>query len=404
VNILALTSSYPRYEGDPTAPFLESIVRSLTDRGHEVDVVLPESSAWDRPASDGPIHYHPYRYSPRRSWTPWGYSAALEQGVRIKPPLFALAPIVAASAVRMARSVIASRAIDVVHAHWVVPNGALGALAAGRSGPPLVVTLHGSDAAISERSPRIERVTRWTFGRAAAVTAPSNDLLERARRLGAPATSELVQWGADAARFSQPGEPRESARSRLGVAKDETLVVAVGRLLPVKGFAYLVDAVAEAASELPSLRLVVVGDGDERSELERRATPLGPRVVFTGAVEPEQVPSYLAAADMVAVPSIHHEGYVDGLPNVVLEAMAAGKPVVASRVGGLRDVIRDGDNGVLVPEQDVGALAGAITRLARDPELRMRLGSAGQRLVRDELTWEAVGERLESVFERVVRP
>ncbi len=147
------------------------------------------------------MHYHHYRYSPRRSWTPWGFSESLQGGVQIRKPLYALAPVVLASATRAARTLLAAGGFDVVHVHWVVPNGPIGALAAPARRVPLVISLHGSDVAVSERSRAIGRATRWSFARAAAVTAPSDDLLERAARLGATGMLERVPYGADVGAF-----------------------------------------------------------------------------------------------------------------------------------------------------------------------------------------------------------
>ena len=372
MKVLAITSSYPRYEGDPTAPFIESIVRSVAAQGHTVHVLLPQHREWSRPASEGSVHYHHYRYSPRRSWTPWGFSESLQGGVQIRKPLYALAPVVLASATRAARTLLAAGGFDVVHVHWVVPNGPIGALAAPARRVPLVISLHGSDVAVSERSRAIGRATRWSFARAAAVTAPSDDLLERAARLGATGMLERVPYGADVGAFEISRDAADAMRRRLGFGSEHVVVAGVGRLVSVKGFEYLVDAHAEALASVPQLRLVLVGDGDLRAELEARVRALGvaDSVVLTGTADRSEIPVYMAAADIVAVPSVRFGGYVDGLPNVALEAMAAGKPLVASRVGGLPELVRDGENGVLVAEKDSRALADALVALAGDPGLR----------------------------------
>src|SRR5262249_30683267 len=329
-----------------------------------------------------------YRYSPKSSWTPWGFSEALDGGTKIKPSLYGLAPVVFGSAVRAARSIVRREHIDVVNTHWVVPNGPIGALTTARTDLPLVVSLHGSDMAVAESSTVLGRAARWTFSRASAVTAPSGDLLERASRLGATEPLERIAYGADVETIAKRSDARGQMRARLGLAESDLAVLALGRLIPMKGFDVLVEAVA--AADVPGLRLLVVGDGSERSKLEARTTELGlaETTIFTGAVAAGAVPDFLAAADVVAVPSIHFEGYVDGLPNVALEGMAAGRPLVASRAGGLPELVRPGETGLLVPERDVKALAEAIETLARDAELRERMGAAAQRLIREELTWD----------------
>jgi glycosyltransferase involved in cell wall biosynthesis len=323
--------------------------------------------------------------------------------VRIKRPLYALAPAVAASALWMCDRMLSRGVFDLVHVHWVIPNGPIGALVARRHKLPLVVTLHGSDMAVSERSRSIGRATRWTLARAAAVTAPSDDLLERARSLGAGGLRELIPYGADVQALEADPGGTERLRERLGLDPDHTVVTGIGRFIPVKGFEYLIAAHAKASAALPQLRLVLVGDGDLREPLTVRARSLGvaETVTFTGMVGRDEIPAYLAAADIVVVPSIRYEGYVDGLPNVALEAMAAGRPLVATRVGGLPDLVHPGENGMLVDEKDIDGLAEAIVTLARDRDLRTRIGRNGQALIRDSMSWEIVADQFESVYEQV---
>jgi glycosyltransferase involved in cell wall biosynthesis len=404
MNILSLTSSYPRYEGDPTAPFIESLTKHVAALGHNMQVVLPESSAWDRPPSEGSVSFHTYKYSPHRSWTPWGYSESLKKGVRVKRVLYALAPVVALSALRTANHLLAHERFDLIHAHWVIPNGSIAALAARRAHLPLVLSLHGSDISISEKNVAFGRAARSTFARAAAVTAPSDDLLERAQRLGGREPLELIPWGADVnALTAAPGEA-DRLRTRLGLAPERIVVAGVGRFIPVKGFSYLIDAFATARSSCPDLHLLIVGDGDLREELRARALAIGmsDNVSFPGVAGRGEIAAYFAAAQMVVVPSVHFGGHVDGLPNVALEAMAAGKPLIATRVGGLPQLVRDGENGLLVDEKDSGALAAAILLLANDPALRTRLGECARAEIRDRRSWDAVARRFVDVFEHAV--
>jgi glycosyltransferase involved in cell wall biosynthesis len=402
LKVLAITSSYPRYEGDVTAPFIESITRGIADRGHEVHLLLPKHREWARPPSDGSIYYHPYRYSPLSSWTPWGFSESLEGGTRIRKPLYALAPIVAGAALAKARAVLAGGDFDLVHVHWVIPNGPIGARLARSHRLPLVVSLHGSDVSVSERIRPIGRLARSTFARATAVTAPSSDLLERAAGLGAHEPLERIPYGADVNAFDASVNEAAHVRDVLDIPRDAVVVTAVGRFVRWKGFDHLIDAVATAAPSQPNIVLVLVGDGDIRDELVAQTGRLGldGRVRFAGMVGRDALPSYLAASSIVVVPSVHYDGYVDGLPNVALEAMAAGKPLIATRVGGLPDLVRPDETGLLVEEQDAGALAEAILALARDPERRMRLGVAAQAEMRERRSWASVAERFVNVYER----
>lgn len=397
-----LTSSYPRFPGDSTAPFIDSISRGVAALGHDVHVLVPEHRDWAWPANDGTLTFHRFRYSPVRSWTPWGYSAALT-GSGIRKQLYPLAPIVAASASRAARKLLAGGSFDVLHAHWLVPNGPIARAAAGST--PLVLSLHGSDVAVVERSSLLGRLARRSFERSGAVTAPSTDLLMRAKALGAHEPLELVPYGVDSAAFEPAPAQRSTARARLGVGIDDVLVIGVGRLLPVKGFDVLLDAFATAATRDERLRLVLVGDGPERSELTRRVASLGidRSATLLGDVSHDEIPRYFAAADIVAVPSVRRDGYIDGLPNVALEAMAAGKPLIASRVGGLPQLVEDGDTGIVVDEGDPEELASAIEILALRPELRRRMGNKARVHVVESFGWDTVAGRFVGVLENAIR-
>jgi glycosyltransferase involved in cell wall biosynthesis len=264
----------------------------------------------------------------------------------------------------------------------------------------LVITLHGTDVALAERSSLTRHLVRRTFGRAAAVTATSDDLTRRAVELGAdPRRTVTTHLGVDAKLFSpRPADPH--LRHRLGASDGELLVVSVGRLAEVKGFEYLVAA----APRLEKVAFAIVGDGERRGELERRAQAAGASVVFTGAMPHDRIAEILAAADVVVVPSIvDRAGRVDATTSTVPEALACGRPLVASDVGGIPEIVHDGDNGLLVPPKDPIALAAAIERLRGDPELRRQLGQRAREFALVELSWDATIGSLEQTLERAVQ-
>ena len=186
-----------------------------------------------------------------------------------------------------------------------------------------------------------------------------------------------------------------------GFADEDVLVLGVGRFVRWKGFDDLITSVARAREQVPMLKLALVGDGDIRGELESQVADLGlgQAVSFAGMAERNDVNAYLSAADIVAVPSVHSGGFVDGQPTVALEAMAAAKPLVVTRVGGLPDLVRTGENGLVVEERDPDALAAAIVSLAHDAERRTAMGAAGRARVLSDLNWDTVTDRLVRVYE-----
>ena len=365
--------------------------------------MLPEHADWARPRVEGNVHFHPYRYSPSRSWTPWGYAQSLEGGVKLKRRLYAFAPLVYASAARTSRRLTASRRFDVVHAHWLVPNGVIAAGVSRSRDLPLVISLHGSDISLVERKPWLARAARRAFARASAITAPSDDLLERASRLGAAGDLRLLPYGADPARFHPDPEAARRVRERHALAADDIVVLGIGRFVRWKGFDDLIASVSQAREQVPTLKLVLVGDGDLRGELESQARDTGAAAVsFAGMATHDEVNAYLSVADVVAVPSVHANGFVDGQPNVALEAMAAGKPLVVTNVGGLPALVRGEECGLIVHERDRAALAAAIVALAQAPERRAAMGAAGRVRVHEELNWDAYAKRLVDVYESAI--
>jgi glycosyltransferase involved in cell wall biosynthesis len=196
-------------------------------------------------------------------------------------------------------------------------------------------------------------------------------------------------------------------RERWGVGADAEVVLGVGRFVRKKGFEYLIDAVARLASQREGLRLVLAGDGDLRDEFTARIADrgLGARVILPGVLHQDEVAASLAAADVVVVPSVRDpSGNVDGLPNVVLEALASGTPLVATPAGGIASVVQDGQTGLLVPEADPAALATAIGRLLDGPTEATALATAARLWAEQEGSWSHAIDGFERAYEIACRP
>jgi glycosyltransferase involved in cell wall biosynthesis len=190
---------------------------------------------------------------------------------------------------------------------------------------------------------------------------------------------------------------RTEARTHLGIEENTPVIGFVGRLEPQKGLSYLIEAVAQLIRDWPTLMCIVVGDGSLRSSLQRQAIQLDvkDKVHFLG-YRPD-VPALLPAFDIFVLPSLY-----EGLPYTILEAMAAGIPVIATDVAGTRDVVRDGETGLLVPPGDVPALREAIRQIFDNQELKSKLAQAGRQIVVHDFRLEDCVHRMEKLYQDVL--
>ena len=402
--VVMLTSSYPRFPGDGIGTFVEPIAHGVAGLGHEVHVVAPWHPLVRRPRREDDVHFHFFKYAPISSLHAFGYATALRADVSLRPTAYLAAPLALAASWRAVRHVARETGASMLHAHWVVPSGFMAAL--GASGLPLVVSLHGSDVFLAEANRMVRAGARYAFKRAGWITACSEDLRQRAVGLGADTSkTEVIPYGVDADRFRPNPDARAKIRGENGAAADDPVLVTVGRLVRKKGFEYLIDAVSTLAERWPRLSLFVVGHGDLDAELRQRAAAsgVGDRVVFLGALPQREVAEWLSAADIAVVPSVRDDaGNVDGLPNVLLESLASGTPVVTTSAGGIGSVVVDGQTARLVPERDAAALAATVEQLLDQPEVAAKLGEAARAEMCRSHAWGHVAERFAETYDIAV--
>ncbi|MEM9695009.1 MAG: glycosyltransferase [Myxococcota bacterium] len=251
---------------------------------------------------------------------------------------------------------------DIVVGSFAYPDGFAGLLLARALGVPIVIKIHGSDIHLFKDDPLIAPILRWLLPRTDALVGPSHALVDDAIALGAPAARAItLRNGVDTKRF-RPRD-RMEVRQRLGRPSERLQFVFVGRLDERKGLFDLLEAFRSVAG--PDRELVLVGDGRDRARAEAFVAAHTLPVTFVGRVEPEAVADHVAAADALVLPS-----WAEGTPNVILEALAAGRRVIGTDVGGIPAALPDPLLGEVVPVRDPRALGQALARIDRnyDPE------------------------------------
>ena len=402
MRVLMIATSFPKYPGEMTAPFIEEIAAAIAARGHEVHMVLPTHPELQRQPVERGIHIHAYQYAPLKQLHVWGYASALHNDVALRPSALAVAPwALGASALAMQR-LVAQRAFDVIHAHWVIPNGLPAWLVAQKTHTPLILSTHGSDVSVTERTAAAALLVCGLSQAARAITAPSKDLTTRMAALGAPIERlHVLPYCVHADEFHPDVRAGAAFRAQHNIADDTPLLFAVGRMVEKKGFIYLIKALAQLRASIPDVRLMIAGYGPLRTELEQAAAQhqLQDHVIFPGAIHREQINAAFNAATVFVLPSVRdRSGNVDGLPNTLIEAMGAGRPIVASLIAGVPAVIESGTHGLLVAPGNIDALAHALQQLLQQPSLAAQLGAQARARVENELTWNRYAARLEHLY------
>ncbi len=359
-------------------------------------VLLPHAPevrpAWD----DDGVEVKSFRYAPA-SWELLGYSRSLQADETMKLGAAAVTPLYLRGAHAAVRRELATGTYDLLQAHWVVPNGLVGLLSSAKI--PLAIGLHGSDVFLAERF-GLRQMVRRVLAKTRVMTGCSPELVSRVAALGlVEERTRVIPYGVDIEAFSPAPERRGIWRQKLGIPDEAPLVISVGRMATKKGYQVLLDVLPQLLDERKDVHVALAGAGDRLEEFRRRTAPFRERVHFPGSIERGTLPDFYRAADVFTLPAVHDpKGNVDGLPNVILEAMATALPVIATHISGIPLAIDDGQQGFLIPEQSPEALLDALHRALADPDAARAMGARARERVEAQLTWDAVAARYRDAY------
>jgi glycosyltransferase involved in cell wall biosynthesis len=294
------------------------------------------------------------------------------------------------------------RKCDIVHAHGhAYMSSYIACKVAEKYKKPFILTQHNTFIDYQSWLNLVEQINDWTVGRVVLkgsdrVITVSRKTMEYVLKLGADMSKTSVMHNGVDTTFFHPMN-REESRDKLGLPKNKTVILTIRRLVYKNGLDTFIESASLLTRDYPHLLFIVIGKGPNRKLIEKRVRELDidDNVRLTGFVPEKLLPLYYNAADYFVIPSSSGEG----LPLVLLEAMACGLPVIATTVGGTPEIVKDMKNGVLVPPRNPKALAETISKFLSNKELGLAIGEEARNTVEDRFTWEENVRRLQNVYD-----
>lgn len=391
LKVLVLSHMYPNPVNSHAGIFVHNQCKALVQAGVDIQVVSPIPSfplyfKWSgykklprRTEIEGiPVHYVPTRMFP-------GGFFFSTYGTLYQKSLF---PVL--------KELQKEFPFDLIHCHTIFPDGNAGVRLRSHFQVPVVSTIHGSDIMLyPKQSKRVYQQTLYALKENDQVITVSKRLQKEAKKIYQDVRIQTVYNGFDPERF-QRGD-RVEARKRLGFATDKKICLFIGNLYPVKGLSYLLQAFSKVAEQTDQAHLVLVGDGKLQSSLQREANSLGidSVVSFMGRRPYEEIPTWLQSADVMVLSSLS-----EGLPSILLESMACGRPMVATDVGGISEILKDGQTGILVPPKNADQLAEALIQLmVNHPHQLDIMGEKAYR-ASQTLTWNENAKKMVAIYQQ----
>lgn len=352
--VLITASTFPRWEGDTEPRFVLDFAKAISQK-YEITILTPwAEGALEQEVLEG-INVIRYHYFPIRKWETLCAPGSILGRIKEKKIRILLIPFLTLSLImNLIRKL---KEFDFVIAHWIILQGIIQSFFS----KPYMLVCHGSDVCAMNKG-LIKALKKRALKKAKIVTVVSNELKKQLDQVFHLDNILVRPMGVDISDFQYSDCLYPTKKFNIG--KDK-MVLFVGRLDKIKGVEYLIDAM-----ENIDARLLIVGDGILREELEKHAKHYGDKIQFLGAIKHSELPRIYADADVFVAPSITLEnGATEGFGLVLIEAMASGTPVIGTGTGGMKDIISDGENGYLIEEKNSHMIADKVNLLLGNPYL-----------------------------------
>ena len=386
INIGVVTSTYARRADDCQVPWMRELISQMADYPCNIRVMAPTFRGLSSHRIDG-IPVHRFRYGLKAMETLTHDEGAPNKVRSLLYQLMAI-PYIIMGAIAVMWWCMKYN-IQVLHVHWPFPHGLWALMPKYLMGVKVVAMSHGAELAIARRSRPVHHVLSWLLGTADVRCANSSHTASEVCRVSGCNDSVITPYGATVRNKSEKQEPLK-----------KPLLLFCGRLVQRKGIDVLLNALPKVLGEM-DVDVVITGEGDRKKEWEELSASLGLSevVTFPGFVSDEELSRLYSCCTLYVHPAIYDDnGDTEGLGVVLIEALSNKKPVIASNVGGIPDVIHHGKTGLLVEEKKQQALADAILSILHNPELGDELAQAGYRHVKEFFDWNRIAEATYEIY------
>jgi len=402
LKVCILTSSFPRFAGDSAGIFIYHFVIALVKKGVEIEIICPHDSGCSFFEDRKGVKIRRFPYFFPLQYQNLAYGSGILKNIKtnictkIQLPIFIISEII-----YTLRRLMTSKP-DLIHAHWSLPQGLTGIICKKVFGIPCITTVHGSDVH-GLQYPLLKALNRIVINNSDICTANSRASAKKVYTIAGREDTQVIPMGVDTNLFSR-SEKVGKIRKKYEI--DGDVLLFAGRLIRVKGLYYLIKALPEVLKQQPKTKLLIVGSGPEKSRLMQLSAELEiiNRIVFIDEVLQEDLIPLYSMADILILPSIIDvTGETEGLGVVLLEAMACRVPVIGSNVGGIKDIIIDGETGLISEQKNSDSLAEKILQLLSDEQLRKKVIENGFKLVKEKFAWEAISDRFMNIYMEVIK-
>jgi glycosyltransferase involved in cell wall biosynthesis len=399
MRVCILTTSFPLYEGIAVGIHVIEQARHLVKLGVEVDVLAPHHQGALRQETIDGVRVHRFRYMWPEQWQTLCYGAGMPTNIRNS--WWARAQLPFLLTFFTLNGLWIARHCDVIQANWSMA-GLAGVLLSKVLNKPVVLIMYGAEIFVLKDNP----ILKFIIKQSDHVIGISQYTLDKTIQVQRPQAYSLIPPGVDVNRFRKRADTAHVRRklAQQGIDFSIPLVFALGKFIERKGFDYLIEAIAMLQESQP-VQLMIGGRGPLKEALQQQVSKLGivDQVVFLDYIPDDELPAYYTVADVCVSPSIIDlQGDTEGLGMVLLEALACETPCVASRVGGIVDIVQDGINGFLVEPKNSAELADKIQWLISSDELRQEMGTQGRLFVEEHFSWQAKAHEILTVYQAIL--